>query len=393
MSFSFIALNRVVEDKAARDAAYRAELKRNGKVLLSEARALSDEALLAKLAEFGLALDREGLRKLVGEFLSAEAIYREVMQEYRPPAGRAKTGEDWVWFAFTLLWERWFPDIPSLEMFDERMQEGYRLQEQDAAAACDCWLGVWRDFLKILERSGVRSIAEFDEKLRGTQFVSNWLQDLDIALSNASARRPEYHRQRRQWADEFLQRFGGHDAHLTETMRWALGEATWGSGERARTESLFEGWLKEDPQWGWGWIAWSDLHWFPCHNPSPDHARAEQLLQRGLAVPGVRDREELITRLADLYKKRGRPEEAAALAKHATTARTTATVLGKNQLRLKTTFDFGAEGLPLDALPQLSAEARGQHSALIQSVSPRKVGRNEPCPCGSGRKFKHCCGR
>jgi preprotein translocase subunit SecA len=22
----------------------------------------------------------------------------------------------------------------------------------------------------------------------------------------------------------------------------------------------------------------------------------------------------------------------------------------------------------------------------------RKVGRNEPCPCGSGRKFKHCHG-
>jgi len=20
-----------------------------------------------------------------------------------------------------------------------------------------------------------------------------------------------------------------------------------------------------------------------------------------------------------------------------------------------------------------------------------KVGRNEPCPCGSGRKYKHCC--
>jgi preprotein translocase subunit SecA len=23
----------------------------------------------------------------------------------------------------------------------------------------------------------------------------------------------------------------------------------------------------------------------------------------------------------------------------------------------------------------------------------RKVGRNEPCPCGSGRKYKHCHGR
>ncbi|WP_456686612.1 SEC-C metal-binding domain-containing protein [Bradyrhizobium sp. P5_C11_2] len=21
-----------------------------------------------------------------------------------------------------------------------------------------------------------------------------------------------------------------------------------------------------------------------------------------------------------------------------------------------------------------------------------KVGRNDPCPCGSGEKFKHCCG-
>ena len=25
--------------------------------------------------------------------------------------------------------------------------------------------------------------------------------------------------------------------------------------------------------------------------------------------------------------------------------------------------------------------------------SSPKVGRNEPCPCGSGKKFKHCCGR
>ena len=23
----------------------------------------------------------------------------------------------------------------------------------------------------------------------------------------------------------------------------------------------------------------------------------------------------------------------------------------------------------------------------------RKIGRNEPCPCGSNRKFKKCCGK
>jgi hypothetical protein len=34
------------------------------------------------------------------------------------------------------------------------------------------------------------------------------------------------------------------------------------------------------------------------------------------------------------------------------------------------------------------------HLALPrQPESRRKVGRNDPCPCGSGKKFKMCCGR
>ena len=28
----------------------------------------------------------------------------------------------------------------------------------------------------------------------------------------------------------------------------------------------------------------------------------------------------------------------------------------------------------------------------VRHVAP-KAGRNDPCPCGSGRKHKHCCGR
>lgn len=30
--------------------------------------------------------------------------------------------------------------------------------------------------------------------------------------------------------------------------------------------------------------------------------------------------------------------------------------------------------------------------APVKSSAP-KVGRNDPCPCGSGKKYKHCCGR
>ena len=30
---------------------------------------------------------------------------------------------------------------------------------------------------------------------------------------------------------------------------------------------------------------------------------------------------------------------------------------------------------------------------LSETVPKRKIGRNEPCPCGSGKKYKKCCGR
>jgi preprotein translocase subunit SecA len=37
--------------------------------------------------------------------------------------------------------------------------------------------------------------------------------------------------------------------------------------------------------------------------------------------------------------------------------------------------------------------ARQHFAALLEPVAPSPaVGRNQPCPCGSGRKFKKCCG-
>ena len=37
---------------------------------------------------------------------------------------------------------------------------------------------------------------------------------------------------------------------------------------------------------------------------------------------------------------------------------------------------------------------RFTHKPIIRAGTERpKVGRNEPCPCGSGKKFKKCCGQ
>jgi uncharacterized protein len=41
------------------------------------------------------------------------------------------------------------------------------------------------------------------------------------------------------------------------------------------------------------------------------------------------------------------------------------------------------------SIQQVIAEAEAEESPQSQG---RKIGRNEPCPCGSGRKYKKCCG-
>ena len=39
----------------------------------------------------------------------------------------------------------------------------------------------------------------------------------------------------------------------------------------------------------------------------------------------------------------------------------------------------------------LSSRSRPENAQVVRTVP--KVGRNEPCPCGSGKKYKHCCGK
>ena len=45
-----------------------------------------------------------------------------------------------------------------------------------------------------------------------------------------------------------------------------------------------------------------------------------------------------------------------------------------------------------------SAKPKDIHRLLTESSEPyinlnKNIGRNDPCPCGSGKKYKNCCGR
>ncbi|MCA9399026.1 MAG: SEC-C domain-containing protein [Candidatus Omnitrophica bacterium] len=45
------------------------------------------------------------------------------------------------------------------------------------------------------------------------------------------------------------------------------------------------------------------------------------------------------------------------------------------------------------ALPQQSQPQAPPKPTPIRNDESAKVGRNDPCPCGSGKKYKKCCGQ
>jgi hypothetical protein len=44
---------------------------------------------------------------------------------------------------------------------------------------------------------------------------------------------------------------------------------------------------------------------------------------------------------------------------------------------------------PLPSIPHAMGPAKTE---IIDFKTRKKIGRNDPCPCGSGKKYKHCCG-
>jgi preprotein translocase subunit SecA len=70
--------------------------------------------------------------------------------------------------------------------------------------------------------------------------------------------------------------------------------------------------------------------------------------------------------------------------------------LPQKTVHQETTAFGGATGGG-ESPPGKGSEMVSEAMAATEKAKPiragPKVGRNDPCPCGSGKKFKHCCGR
>jgi uncharacterized protein YchJ len=397
MTFSYIAINRMIEQGAGEHREQREMFKREGRPMLATGREMSDAELLEKLKSFQVILDREEFAAWCKNFLSAEALSEWIIATQKPRFAR-DFDQEWIWVVLTVLWERWFPENPSFEMIDDQMQAGYNLLEaRETGRACELWLAVWKNLLNIANTQRFKSLDKLDEAFAGSQAIFNWVQDLEMELWNKGLHDWRFLQERARFCEEFLSRFPHEDGQLSENMKRAWAESCFSIGETIKAEALFQQWLDEDPSWGWGWIGWSDCYRYLDKN-NQDLDKAEKILRDGLSVKGVRDKKEIQNRLAALYAGSGKElklsEGHSQLAGRKNVKLETTINASGNVLRLKRKIDFGEEGLPVEELSSFYDALQADFpSSPVKNKKNRKIGRNEPCPCGSGKKYKLCCGK
>jgi tetratricopeptide (TPR) repeat protein len=95
----------------------------------------------------------------------------------------------------------------------------------------------------------------------------------------------------------------------------------------------------------------------------------------GMTSPLSYDREGVLERLVPLLRELGRDEEAAALVESEKKAEEARQERNRREEKEDTNFSNTTD------------------KQKPMTASSRKIGRNEPCPCGSGKKYKKCCGK
>ena len=241
---------------------------------------------------------------------------------------------------------------------DNKIQQGYTLiLENDYPGGCDKWLEAWSDIQGLFTEGVAKDIYELDRKYNWSQFISNYAQDMEMELHNAGIKNISYHRKRAEFCQELLQRCGTDELIISNTRR-GMAEGYFRSGEIETGDRLFADWLREDPDWGWGYVGWSDCYW---HNlKDKQYEKAEEILLVGFARSETRDKVAIADRLSNLYKEWGNPDRAK---------------------EFKKVFSELQQNIDANNAYYKSPPTKSE-----------KIGRNDLCPCGSGKKYKKCCG-
>jgi hypothetical protein len=171
------------------------------------------------------------------------------------------------------------------QTIDSKASQGTRLILQgQSREACDILLEAWELVKQLMQDEGHANLDALDRAYTWTEPVFNWAQDLEHELYNVGLDDSAYLEKRIAYGYELIDRSQGMNTLLIENTRQAIAESHYMLGDQETCDRLFQGWLDEDPTWGWGIIHWADCYHLGLGKGVPDLARAEAIIRQGWSI-------------------------------------------------------------------------------------------------------------
>ena len=222
-------------------------------------------------------------------------------------------------------------------------------------------LMAWNKLWELMERENNFS-SQLGSDVLDWQ-VGNWANDLTMLLHNAGK-----YKELIAVNEQILQIEWGNreDTSLFhENAKRDIADTYADMGNVEKAYELYRGYLEKDPLWGWGWIGYYRLL-----NDNDDpmfHDVIEELYQKIKKGVRFRDMDDLCSELADEFYTIEELDKADYLEKK------------YEECELEKKKD--------------TVQLFELLNEKLVSFAAGKIYPNEPCPCGSGKKYKKCCGR
>lgn len=169
-------------------------------------------------------------------------------------------------------------------------------------------LEVWDNLLKLMEMLRANSIYELSEQGVTIYDLLYWADCLSDELANASREDKSFRSKRLKFCESYVEMHQGlldKDVGNLGNIRASLALSYYEMGEIKKADSLFREWLELEPDWGWGWIAWSDCFWlWKFLGLKTDLDKAEKILREGLSIPNVFHKDHVLERLQELLQEK-----------------------------------------------------------------------------------------
>src|SRR6056297_149616 len=271
---------------------------------------------------------------------------------------------------------------------DRDMQKGYGYDyEGETGKAIFYWYIVFENLKSYFEEYKLESLKEFDKIFNGNQYVSNWVQDYDEALRKVLMHSDKISKQEigRRKIDllNFLLSLNLSEETTIHNHKRFLAETYYLMGQPEVGEKLFIQLIEEYPDNAWGYIGYSDQYWLEKDNKN--YEKALKILKEAYNRSTVDENDDIVERLTGLHIAIKEKELEEYLKKKEPD--------GKRPIvpKYRTLYQDLLEKRKRIAT---KSERKNMYKNNGQTiVKSRKIGRNEPCPCGSGKKYKKCCGK